>query len=205
MSLVTPEAPPRIKRRGFITLAAAYTIAAAIDASFPQIPYETEPHDVRDSTLWRLFRGPFGGVMEICGGGDKQSNYWQWLKTEIPDFRPSTLLRGNFKTFVREQTIDDIRMSCHGINEVYRLQPLKPPEIAWRIIFQTVQRTESGEIKPYEATGHIFSGKLKGPIKFMRGNGDVRIYAMDNNSNRISLGTTGPFSRDDKSVDGLLI
>ncbi len=141
--------------------------------------------------------------MRLCGAGDKDSNYWQWRKTPIPSFRPSALLEGNFNTFVRKDTWDNLRMSCDGINEVYLLTP--PPETIWRLIYQTVYQSEEGKIKPYEELGNGFSGKLKGSIKFLRGNGDVLIYALDENGKRVPLSKTGPFSRDDANIPGRLV
>lgn len=94
-------------------------------------------------------------------------------------------------------------MSCDGIHEVYKLEP--PTDSTWRLIFQTVKVIAPEKYEPYEPTGHLFTGKLKGPIKFMRGNGDVLIYAMDENGNRIPLNVSGPFPREDSKVEGRLI
>ena len=140
--------------------------------------------------------------MNICGADDKYSNYWQWKKTEIPEFPPSALLRGNYDTYVRDSTIDNVRMSCDGIREVYILTP--PPETTWRLIFQTIHQ-EEGKPIPYETEGNLFTGKLKGPIKFLRGNGDVLIYAFDENGRRVPLSREGPFDRDDQKLPGRLI
>lgn len=141
--------------------------------------------------------------MRLCGAEDKDSNYWQWQKTEVPNFRPSALLKGNYDTFVRNDTFDNIRMSCDGIHEVYLLKP--PPEVTWRLIFQTVHQTQAGNLKPYEPKGNLFTGKLTGPIKFMRGNGDVLIYAVDENGKRIPLSAIGPFPRENPAIPGRLI
>jgi len=141
--------------------------------------------------------------MELCGAQDKDSNYWQWRKTEVPKFRPSVILRGNYETFVRKGTLDNVKMSCDGIHEIYQLTP-PPPEVNWRLIFQTVHQ-EGNQLVPYESEGNLFTGKLTGPIKFMRGNGDVLIYAIDEQGNRVPLTRNGPFPRDDNNVPGRLI
>ena len=192
-----------VSRRGFLLATTASLAVAGAEVSFPHIPYDTEPYDIRDSTLWRLFRGPAGGIMGLCGANDKDSNYWQWRKTPIPDFRHSALLKGDFNTFVRNDTWDNLKMSCDGIKQVYLLNP--PPETTWRLIFQTIHHAPNGNVTPYETEGNLFTGKLKGPVKFMRGNGDVLIYALDEKGKRVPLSTSGPFSREDTQIPGRLV
>ena len=190
-------------RRRFLAATGASALAVAAELTLPRIPFETDPYDIRDSTLWRFYRGPFGGIMGLCGADDKDSNHWQWKKTEIPKFIHSAHLKGNFDTFVRDSTLADIRMSCDGIREVYHLKP--PPEVTWRLIFQTIHQTDTQAYEPYESAGNLFTGKIKGGIKFMRGNGDILIYAMDEQSRRVPLTVSGPYRREDPEIDGRLI
>lgn len=70
-------------RRRFLGVVAVSGMVAATEVAFPHIPYETDPYNIRDSTIWRALRGPFGGVMELCGAGDKDSNYWQGQKFQF--------------------------------------------------------------------------------------------------------------------------
>lgn len=190
-------------RRAFLLAGSTSLAVAATEISFPHIPFDTEPHNIRDSTLWRILRGPGGGVMALCGAGDKYSNYWQWSKSEKPSTKPSALLKGNFRTYVREDLAGNVRMSCDGIDEIYLLTPHK--EAIWRLMFQTVKELTPGLYQPYEQEVNLFSGKLSGPIKFLRGNGDVLIYSTDEKCKPISLTATGPFPRHDPTIQGRLI
>lgn len=199
-----PTAKRGIPRRKLFQLAAGTGLTiVGTELAFPHIPFDTDPYNLRDSTLWRLFRGPSGGIMRLCGADDKDSNYWQWGRRDTPTFEPSARIKGNFQTFVRNGTLDNIRMSCDGIHEIYVLNPKQ--EITWRIMYQTVKEVQPGSYEPYESQVNYFSGKLKGPVKFLRGNGDVNIYATDEDGKRIDLEVTGPFQREDPNVPGKIV
>lgn len=191
---LSPEIRGKILRTTGAALATLVTTAATFEATAPKIPYETSPHEIKDDTLWRFLRWPFGGVMGLCGADGKESNWWQWkeLGPVPPDLKPVGVLPGDPENFPRRNKWDSLLMSCGGWEKVFLLRPQdKDGNDDWNTIWR-VGYSILGPNGKYNQ----FSGNLKGPITLMQGDVDIKVFATNLDGKQIYH-----FKIDDKTYD----
>lgn len=185
--MVSSDREPITRRTFLIATVSAVATCAFLDQTLPRRDFQTKPYNVLDDTLWRLLRPAM-----IVFGDDKKSNFWQWHTADLPENFKGIVLDGDPDAFIRRNLWDSVRMSLGGWKTAYEIKPVlsnpenKDTDILWQIGYKGVNG--GGKIE-------VWSGVLKGAVRFLRGNGSFVVYGMDLNGNEIPLQIKNLFPR----------
>jgi hypothetical protein len=183
--------PPKL----LSTVLAAGVILSGLNWVLPKRDFDVHPdhYSIFDDTLWRALRVP----LLICGGVDKQDDWWQWYKQPIPEGFQGQVVNGDPDTLVRKMGPQTMMVSCGAWDQVYEVRPdfgenSIPPDFRWQYAYRGIN-DQTGQ---FEVSTHLNNG----PVKVMIGPGKAVYYGITYpGGHEVNLLVSGPFDRYENS------